>query len=63
MPKLKPEMPHEGHDQHLCYLSNMGFLKRNAIEYKALIKNSQFFCKHCGRTAVDKNYLCKPVKL
>ncbi len=59
----KTQMPHPGHDKHLCYLNNLGFQINNPKEYKALIKNGEYFCKVCGRVAAKEKNLCKPVKL
>ncbi|MDH4203091.1 MAG: hypothetical protein OEV87_09370 [Phycisphaerae bacterium] len=56
-------MPHPGHDKHLCYLINLRYQESNPEDYKALIKNPQFFCRNCGRAAADSKNLCKPVKL
>jgi hypothetical protein len=60
---VKPEMPHESHEKHLCYLANIGFPQSNIKVYKELVKNAQYMCKVCGRVAVDEQNLCKPVKL
>jgi hypothetical protein len=57
------DMPHPGHDKHLCYLNNLRFQVENQEAYKALIKNAEFFCQNCGRAATDSKNLCKPVKL
>jgi len=59
----KAKMPHTGHEEHLCYLANIGFLKSNQAEYKSLVKDSKFVCENCGRTAVSEVNLCKPVKM
>ena len=45
------EMPHEGHDQHLCALHEEGLLKDNFEEWKRLVSNGQFVCGGCGRVA------------
>ena len=56
-------MPHAGHDKHLCYLHNMGFVNSNLEDYKKLVKGGKYVCKACGRVAeVDKN-LCMPEEL
>ncbi len=34
----KPEMPHAMHDEHLCYLVNMGCIKSNFEYYKELFR-------------------------
>ncbi|MGD8986988.1 MAG: hypothetical protein PVH57_02425 [Syntrophobacterales bacterium] len=58
MGKLK--MPHPYHEQHLCYLHNLGFVKSNLDDWKKLVKQPQFVCRKYGRAAgVDKN-LCNP---
>ncbi len=59
----KPQMPHPGHDKHLCYLNNLAFQISNPNEYKQLIKDGKFFCKGCGRVAANERNLCKPMKL
>ena len=56
-------MPHPGHDEHLCYLQNIGFLSKNLNEYKKLVKNAQYICKACGRIAARDVNLCVPEKL
>ena len=56
-------MPHPGHDEHLCYLQNIGFLSKNLNDYKKLVKNAQYVCKACGRTAARDVNLCVPEKL
>jgi hypothetical protein len=59
----KVEMPHPGHDKHLCYLNNLGFQNSNPQEYKELVKEPQYMCKNCGRVAVSEKNLCRPAKL
>lgn len=63
MLKTKPKMPHPGHDQHLCYLVNIGFVRTNPRDFKTLVKDARFVCKNCGRVAYDRGNLCNPVKL
>jgi hypothetical protein len=57
------KMPHPEHEQHLCYLQNIGYVKSNLGEYKSLVKDAKFVCKACGRAAADDNSLCNPSKL
>jgi hypothetical protein len=57
------KMPHPGHDKHLCYLQNIGFITSNFEDYKKLVSDPQFVCKNCGRTAVSDKNLCAPEKL
>ena len=59
----KVKMPHPGHGQHLCYLTNIDFQNSNSGEYKKLVKNAKFMCKTCGRAAAKKSNLCRPVNL
>jgi hypothetical protein len=59
----KSNMPHAGHNKHLCYLNNLGFQLSNSREYKALVKNARFVCKICGRVAASDKNLCKPTTL
>jgi hypothetical protein len=61
MPETK--MPHEKHEQHLCYLQNLGYVQSNLEEYKELVRDAKHVCKNCGRTAAKENSLCKPEKL
>ncbi len=58
-----PQMPHPEHDKHLCYLTNLHFHQSNWEEYKQLVEGARYVCKLCGRSAADKDRLCKPVKL
>ena len=54
------EMPHPDHEKHLCLLKNIGFVKRNLEEYKALVRDPEYVCRKCGRAAARKKNLCKP---
>ena len=56
-------MPHTGHDKHLCYLHNMGYVNSNLDKYKELVKEGKYVCKACGRVAVEEKNLCVPEKL
>ena len=59
----KPDMPHAMHDDHLCYLVNMGYIESNFNDYKELVKDAQFICKRCGRSANSDENLCQPKKI
>ena len=61
--RKKPKMPHTWHEMHLCYLANLGYHVQNTKEYKSLVREPKYMCKHCGRVAADKQNLCIPVKL
>ena len=60
---VNARMPHEGHDQHLCYLANLGFMVESPEEYKKLVSNPQYICTGCGRVADKAENLCKPSKI
>jgi hypothetical protein len=57
------KMPHADHEQHLCYLQNIGFVQANPEEYRKLVRNPAFLCSDCGRAAAKEENLCKPEKL
>ncbi|HYA41834.1 MAG TPA: hypothetical protein VEF34_11055 [Syntrophobacteraceae bacterium] len=57
------KMPHPYHEQHLCYLQNIGFVESSLEEYKKLVRNPKYVCANCGRAAAEETNLCKPQKL
>ncbi|TFG59919.1 MAG: hypothetical protein E4H36_12945 [Spirochaetales bacterium] len=57
------KMPHEHHENHLCYLVEQGLLKNKPEEYTALVKSGGYMCKGCGRIAKSADSLCAPQKL
>jgi hypothetical protein len=66
------KMPHPDHEEHLCFLENIGYLKSPELlemgvdrkeEFKRLVKNPRFFCKKCGRAATFEKNLCEPERL
>jgi hypothetical protein len=59
----KPKMPHPYHEQHLCYLHNLDFLKSNLAEWKKLVKEPQCVCRRCGLAAANEKNLCKSFSL
>lgn len=59
----KPEMPHAMHDDHLCYLVNMGYIESSFDDYKKLVKDAKFVCKQCGRAADSAENICRPEKI
>jgi hypothetical protein len=68
----KPKMPHPAHEEHLCFLENIGYLRSQELlemgvdskeYYKQLIRGAKFFCKKCGRAAANDKNLCEPEKL
>ena len=57
------KMPHTDHENHLCYLHNVGYVSSNLEGYKKLVAGGQYMCKACGRVAASEKNLCVPVKL
>ena len=53
----------KSHDKHLCYLASQGALSGNAAKYKGLVKDAEFICLYCGRSAKDFENLCVPERL
>lgn len=51
------------HEQHLCYLMYEGRHYSKPEEYKALVKDAEYICQNCGRTAKSDKNLCAPNKL
>jgi hypothetical protein len=51
------------HGQHLCYLMYDGFHYSHPAEYKAMVKDAEFRCQNCPRTAKHAENLCVPIKL
>jgi hypothetical protein len=56
-------LPHPGHDKHLCFLENIGYVKSNLDDYKELVRDSKFVCRNCGRAAANEKNLCKPERI
>ncbi|UCG80756.1 MAG: hypothetical protein JSV60_00285 [Desulfobacterales bacterium] len=52
------EMPHPDHEQHLCFLRNVGQLTKNLEGYKKLVKDPKFICTMCGRAAASEKNVC-----
>jgi len=68
----KIKMPHPEHEEHLCFLENIGYLKSPELlemgvdrkeEFKRLVRKPKFLCKKCGRAAANDKNLCEPEKL
>jgi hypothetical protein len=69
-PRIK--MPHPDHEEHLCFLENIGYLRSPELleigvdrkeEYKRLVRKPKFFCRKCGRASAHGKNLCEPEKL
>ena len=69
---VKIKMPHPAHEEHLCFLENIGYLRSPETlemgvdkkeEFKDLVRSPKFFCKKCGRAAAKGKSLCEPEKL
>jgi hypothetical protein len=50
-------------EKTLCALQEEGFIESNMEEFIKLIRPAQYFCKNCGRSAVNSQNLCKAEKL
>jgi hypothetical protein len=57
------EMPHWGHDEHLCLLMNIGYYRVRKEDYKNFVREGRYICKDCGRVAAEERHLCSPEKL
>ena len=51
------KMPHWGHDEHLCLLENVGYLRVSFEDYKKLVKGARFVCK--GQSHFPVDCLCR----
>ena len=56
-------MPHDGHEHHLCYLENVGYLEHVPEAYKDLVRDAKYMCRNCGRGAASSKNLCQPERL
>jgi hypothetical protein len=52
MAELK--MPHPEHENHLCLLHNVGYLKTNLNDFKNLVKDGKFICRNWPVAASEK---------
>jgi hypothetical protein len=50
-------------EKTLCALKEEGYIESDTEDFIKLIRPAQFFCKNCGRSAVNSNNLCNPEKL
>ena len=50
-------------DKTLCALQKEGYIYTNVDEYKKLIQAAKFFCRNCGRSALNATSLCNSDKL
>lgn len=51
------------HNEHLCYLMCDGFHYSRKEEYKEMVRDANFRCQYCARTAKRAENLCAPVPL
>jgi hypothetical protein len=50
-------------EKTLCALQEEGFIESHPEEFVKLIRPAGFYCKNCGRSAVNSENLCNPEKL
>jgi hypothetical protein len=60
---LKEKSMSDTSEKTLCALQEEGFIESNTKEFIKLIRPAKYFCKNCGRSAVNSQNLCKPEKL
>jgi hypothetical protein len=58
-----PNCTGEKHEDHLCFLMHEGFHYSHKAEYKAIVKDAEFRCENCARTAQLAKRLCAPMPL
>ena len=49
--------------ERLCYIVSQGFHLTDAEEYETIVKDPQFKCRRCKRSAKSKENLCEPENL
>ena len=50
-------------EKTLCALQEEGYIESHTQSFKKLIQPAGFFCRNCGRSAVNEKNLCNPEKL
>jgi hypothetical protein len=63
MLNLEFNMPHVGHEQHLCFLANLGLFDKIKDLVRREDHSEQYICRRCGRSAYSAAFLCEPEKL
>jgi len=53
--------PHAGHEKHICKLVTEDKVPLDKL--RPLVKDAQFICADCGRTAANEENLCNPQPL
>ena len=38
-------------------------IEKKCLKFKSIVKDPNYYCKKCGRVAVEKQRLCKPSPL
>ena len=56
-------MPHTNHENHLCYLQNVGWVQNSLEGYKEPVRDGTYLCRACGRMATEEENVCLPGKL
>lgn len=50
-------------NDHLCHLAEQYYHVREPLRFRALVRDPQFKCQFCGRTARQAHSLCYPAAL
>ena len=53
----------EAETKTLCAFQEEGFIESHTEDFKKLIQPARFFCKNCGRSAVNQDNLCNAENL
>ena len=51
------------HHEHLCRLAEQFYHVHEPQCFRAIVRDPQFKCEYCGRTAAEARHLCYPAPL
>jgi hypothetical protein len=63
---MSAELVHRCHSSQQCHEENhicRIIIRKDLGRIKELVKDTQFYCKNCGRAAHEKDNLCNPAKI
>ena len=61
--KSNLECTSDEHQDHLCFLMCEGWHLAHPKGYKEIVKDAEYRCEYCDRTAKNHHNLCKPKEL